>query len=172
MRLVDLLDEAVTRAKAEFEARAESGEGSEEVVQARTSLVGEELDRAAAVVGYSAVKYADLKSNRTKDYEFSYDRMLSVNGNTAVYLIYAHARVCSIVDKVWGALPLGLATLHSAPSAHPARTAVGCRPRGAQMLGHAARPRPPCRGRRGPVRCPLPGKRRGRAPGAASKFAL
>ena len=51
-------------------------------------------------MGYGAVKYADLKNHRTTDYKFSFDQMLSLNGNTAVYLLYAHARISGIVRKV------------------------------------------------------------------------
>ena len=45
------------------------------------------------------MKYADLHNNRTSNYTFSYDRMLDLKGNTAVYLLYAHARISSIVRK-------------------------------------------------------------------------
>ena len=51
-------------------------------------------------IGYAAVKYADLKNNRVKDYVFDYDKMLSPDGDTAVYLFYAYARVCSMLAKV------------------------------------------------------------------------
>jgi len=52
----------------------------------------------------AAVKYADLQNNRLTNYSFSYDRMLDMKGNTAVYLLYTHTRVSSILcraeDKV------------------------------------------------------------------------
>jgi hypothetical protein len=48
---------------------------------------------------YGAVKYADLHQNRKSDYTFSFDRMLDMKGNTAIYLLYAHARIASIVRK-------------------------------------------------------------------------
>ena len=48
---------------------------------------------------YGAVKYQDLKNNRKKDYVFDYDRMLSLQGDTGVYLLYAHARIESILSK-------------------------------------------------------------------------
>lgn len=44
-------------------------------------------------MGYGAVKYADLKNHRTTNYKFSFDEMLNLKGNTAVYLLYAHARI-------------------------------------------------------------------------------
>ncbi len=52
-----------------------------------------ELEAAASAMGYGAVKYADLKNHRSTNYKFSYDDMLSLKGNTAVYLLYAHARI-------------------------------------------------------------------------------
>ena len=54
---------------------------------------------AAKVLGYAAVKYADLKGNRVSNYVFSYDRMLDKKGNTAVYLLYASARITSILRR-------------------------------------------------------------------------
>jgi hypothetical protein len=50
-------------------------------------------------MGYGAVKYADLKNSRTTNYKFSFDAMLDLRGNTAVYLLYAHARIAGIVRK-------------------------------------------------------------------------
>ncbi|KAK6159472.1 hypothetical protein DH2020_006786 [Rehmannia glutinosa] len=59
----------------------------------------EELDGTAEAVSYGAVKYADLKNNRTTNYTFNFDQMLNDKGNTAVYLQYAHARICSIIKR-------------------------------------------------------------------------
>ncbi|KAG9130111.1 hypothetical protein Leryth_012855 [Lithospermum erythrorhizon] len=59
----------------------------------------EEVDKTAEAIGYGAVKYADLKNNRLTNYTFNYDQMLNDKGNTAVYLLYAHARICSIIRK-------------------------------------------------------------------------
>ncbi|MFM9069933.1 MAG: arginine--tRNA ligase, partial [Acidimicrobiaceae bacterium] len=53
----------------------------------------------ARTVGIGAVKYADLSTDRIKDYTFDWDRMLSFDGNTAPYLQYAHARICSIFRR-------------------------------------------------------------------------
>lgn len=50
-------------------------------------------------MGYGAVKYADLKNQRLTNYKFSFDEMLNLKGNTAVYLLYAHARIAGIVRK-------------------------------------------------------------------------
>ncbi|HEU0318717.1 MAG TPA: arginine--tRNA ligase, partial [Solirubrobacteraceae bacterium] len=56
-------------------------------------------DDLARQVGVGAVKYADLSSDRVKDYVFSFDRMLSLEGNTSVYLQYAHARVLAVLRR-------------------------------------------------------------------------
>ena len=59
----------------------------------------DKLQEAARIMGISAIKYADLHNNRTTNYTFSYDRMLDLKGNTAVYLLYTHARSSSILDR-------------------------------------------------------------------------
>jgi arginyl-tRNA synthetase len=84
--LDDLLDEAVERAGAVVVDKASGVEASERADVARA-------------VGIGAVKYADLSNDRVKDYVFDWDRMLSLNGNTATYLQYAHARVRSIFRR-------------------------------------------------------------------------
>lgn len=53
----------------------------------------EELAAARDAVAYGCIKYADLSHTRTQDYVFSFDRMLDDKGNTAVYLLYAYARI-------------------------------------------------------------------------------
>jgi arginyl-tRNA synthetase len=53
----------------------------------------------ARAVGIGGVKYADLSKDRISDYVFDFDRMLSMEGNTAPYLQYAHARIKSIIRK-------------------------------------------------------------------------
>ena len=68
---------------AEMKRRAAEAGGS--------SQTDAEMEGAARVLGYGAVKYADLKSNRTTNYVFSFDRMLDPKGNTAIYLLYAGA---------------------------------------------------------------------------------
>ncbi|KAK9697576.1 hypothetical protein RND81_08G046500 [Saponaria officinalis] len=88
VRLVDLLDEAKVRSKQALIERGKAAEWTEE-----------ELEQTAEAVGYGAVKYADLKNNRLTNYTFNFDQMLNDKGNTAVYLLYAHARICSIIKK-------------------------------------------------------------------------
>ncbi|KAJ6798552.1 arginine--tRNA ligase, cytoplasmic-like isoform X1 [Iris pallida] len=92
VRLAELLDEAKDRSKAELRKRLEDNGKLAEWTE-------EELDQTAEAVGYAAVKYADLKNNRATNYTFSFEQMLNDKGNTAVYLLYAHARICSIIRK-------------------------------------------------------------------------
>ncbi|TVU21740.1 hypothetical protein EJB05_31397 [Eragrostis curvula] len=92
VRLVDLLDEAESRCKAELKKRlTENGKIAD--------WTDYELEKTSEIIGLGAVKYADLKNNRLTDYTFSFEQMLSDKGNTAVYLQYAHARICSIIRK-------------------------------------------------------------------------
>ncbi len=86
IKLAEVLDDAVTRARATL---AEKGR----------DLAAAELDQIARAVGTGAVKYADLSSDRVKDYVFDYERMLSMDGNTAPYLQYAYVRVLSILRR-------------------------------------------------------------------------
>ena len=90
VRLVDLLDEAIARARADLEAR---------LIEEKREETEEFKTNAAKVVGISAVKYADLSQNRTSSYIFSYDKMLALQGNTAPYMLYAYVRVQGISRK-------------------------------------------------------------------------
>jgi arginyl-tRNA synthetase len=90
VRLKDLLDEAVNRAREDLEQRIETEDRHESP---------EFIEQVAEVVGMSSVKYADLSQNRTSNYIFSYDKMLSLQGNTAPYLLYAYVRVQGISRK-------------------------------------------------------------------------
>jgi arginyl-tRNA synthetase len=87
--LEGLLDEAILRA-ARVVAASDDGkpDGPELSPQQRTCI--------ANTVGIGALKYADLSQNRTSDYEFDYEKMLAMNGNTATYMQYAYARVRNI----------------------------------------------------------------------------
>ena len=91
VQLTDLLDEACERATAILRQRVESGLSNlseeEAIVQTATQL------------GIGGVKYFDLRQNRLSDYVFSFDRMLSPEGDTNVYLQYTHARCMSILRK-------------------------------------------------------------------------
>jgi len=94
VRLVDLLNEAVSRAQAV-------------VTEKNPALEPELQQRIATMVGIGAVKYADLSSDRIKDYVFDWDRMLAFDGNTAPYLQYALARIRSIFRRGEGASSTG-----------------------------------------------------------------
>ena len=69
------------------------------VTEKNPELSESERREVARVVGIGAVKYADLLPNRQSDYVFSWEKMLALNGNTAPYLQYAHARICSIFRR-------------------------------------------------------------------------
>jgi arginyl-tRNA synthetase len=100
-RLEDLLDEAVERAAA--------------VVRDKNAeLTDAEVAERAAEVGIGALKYADLSTSLGRDYIFDLDRMVSLNGDTSVYLQYAHARIRSILRKAAEVTPEPLA-----PAPHP-----------------------------------------------------
>jgi arginyl-tRNA synthetase len=128
VRLVDLLDEAVSRMELSLKER---------IAEGRANISEEEVHETASAMGYGAVKYFDLRRNPTSNYVsfgfwwwwwgdtvlcsytllllipiyyvflslspsfqiFSYDRMLDTKGNTAIYLLYAHARLESIITK-------------------------------------------------------------------------
>ncbi|UTW09556.1 arginine--tRNA ligase [Pseudomonas benzenivorans] len=87
VKLVDLLDEAEQRAYA--------------LVKGKNPELDEtELRQIARSVGIGAVKYADLSKHRTSDYSFNFEQMLSFEGNTAPYLLYAYTRVASVFRKL------------------------------------------------------------------------
>ncbi len=89
VKLVDLLDEANLRAL--------------ELVRSKNPDMDEAtLAEIARVVGIASVKYADLSKNRASDYIFSFDQMLSFEGNTAPYLLYAYTRVAGIFKRAEG----------------------------------------------------------------------
>ena len=90
VRLRDLLDEAVERCEADLRRRLQEEERSEDEAF---------IAQVATTVGLAAVKYADLSQNRITNYQFSFDRMLALQGNTAPYLLYAVVRIAGIARK-------------------------------------------------------------------------
>ncbi|MER7111302.1 arginine--tRNA ligase [Streptomyces sp. NPDC000229] len=96
VRLVDLLDEAIDRAAAVVREKAQD-------------LTEDEIAERATQVGIGAIKYADLSTSASRDYKFDLDQMVSLNGDTSVYLQYAYARIKSIIRKAGD----------SRPAAHP-----------------------------------------------------
>ncbi|WP_455352305.1 arginine--tRNA ligase [Streptomyces sp. SYSU K217416] len=103
VRLVDLLDEAVERAAAVVREKAQD-------------LTEEEIAERATQVGIGAIKYADLSTSASRDYKFDLDQMVSLNGDTSVYLQYAYARIQSILRKAGDAKPAAHPELGLAPA--------------------------------------------------------
>lgn len=87
VKLIELLDEAEQRAYALVKGK-------------NPDLDEAELRQIARAVGIGAVKYADLSKHRTSDYSFNFEQMLSFEGNTAPYLLYAYTRVASVFRKL------------------------------------------------------------------------
>jgi len=90
IRLKDLLNEAVRRAKEDLLKRLEDEDRYE---------TEEFIANTSRIIGLGAVKYADLSQNRITNYQFSFDKMLSLNGNTAPYLLYTLVRILGIKRK-------------------------------------------------------------------------
>ena len=86
VKLADLLDEAIERAGVL-------------ISQKSTALSEQEKEDVIEAVGIGSVKYADLSKNRTTDYVFDWDNMLSFEGNTAPYMQYAYTRIRSIFNR-------------------------------------------------------------------------
>ncbi len=86
VKLIDLLDEAEERAYTLVKDK-------------NPQLDDQDLRTIAHAVGIGAVKYADLSKNRSSDYIFNFEQMLSFEGNTAPYLLYAYTRVASVFRK-------------------------------------------------------------------------
>ncbi|MFJ2441110.1 arginine--tRNA ligase [Streptomyces sp. NPDC087658] len=108
VRLVDLLDEAVERATAVVREKARD-------------LGEEEIAERGKQVGIGAVKYADLSTSAARDYKFDLDQMVSLNGDTSVYIQYAYARIQSILRKAGDTT----ATAHPELELAPAERALG-----------------------------------------------
>jgi len=85
VKLIDLLDEAVIKAK--------------ETINNKEDYTSEQVDELAKIIGIGAVKYADLAINRESNYIFNWDKMLSFEGNTSLYMQYGYARIQSIFRK-------------------------------------------------------------------------
>ncbi|MFJ8593272.1 arginine--tRNA ligase [Streptomyces sp. NPDC093598] len=108
VRLVDLLDEAIDRASAVVREKAQD-------------LSEAEIAERGTQVGIGAVKYADLSTSANRDYKFDLDQMVSLNGDTSVYLQYAYARIQSILRKAGASRPVA----HPELDLHEAERALG-----------------------------------------------
>ena len=84
--LKELLEESVNRAE-------------KLILEKNSSMSDSDRKKVSKMIGIGAIKYADLSIDRNKNYVFDWDKMLSFDGNTAPYLQYAHARICSIFRK-------------------------------------------------------------------------
>lgn len=110
-KLIDLLLEAVSHARGLLAERFPEKKGAD-------------IEAIAKTLGIGAVKYADLASSRTKDYTFSYERMLRFEGNTAVFLLYSYVRIQGIKRKV-GKDTNKLLKEHLIHLAHPSEISLG-----------------------------------------------
>ncbi|MAU85510.1 MAG: arginine--tRNA ligase [Euryarchaeota archaeon] len=98
VKLVDLLKESIKRA-------------DNAISEKNPRLTGKDKDRISKIIGIGAVKYADLSTDRTKDYVFDWDKMLSFEGNTAPYLQYSHARI----SRIFSLSPISRNSLTNSP---------------------------------------------------------
>ncbi|MFI2370410.1 arginine--tRNA ligase [Streptomyces sp. NPDC018833] len=105
VRLVDLLDEAIDRATAVVAEKRE-----------KVGLTDQEVADNGRYVGIGAVKYADLSTSAVRDYKFDLDQMVSLNGDTSVYLQYAYARIQSIKRNAGDRRPVAHPELELAPA--------------------------------------------------------
>ncbi|NGO81276.1 arginine--tRNA ligase [Streptomyces sp. YC504] len=105
VKLEDLLDEAAERATAVVREKAE-----------KVGLTEAEIVENGRYVGIGAVKYADLSTSANRDYKFDLDQMVSLNGDTSVYLQYAYARIQSILRKAGEAGPVAHPEVELAPA--------------------------------------------------------
>ncbi|GLV83960.1 arginine--tRNA ligase [Streptomyces lavendulae subsp. lavendulae] len=106
VRLVDLLDEAIDRATSVVREKDEE----------RGLLTEQEIVENGLQVGIGAVKYADLSTSAARDYKFDLDQMVSLTGDTSVYLQYAYARIRSILRKSGDRCPVAHPELELAPA--------------------------------------------------------
>ncbi|CAD8070514.1 unnamed protein product [Paramecium sonneborni] len=97
VKLIDLLDEAKQRALKQIQQRFQQNQQVKEFIN--FVLSPEEFDFKAGKMGIAAIKYYCLKQNRISNYNFDFDKMLDLKGNTAMYLMYSYVRILSIIRK-------------------------------------------------------------------------
>ena len=119
VKLIDLLDQSLVESKKTLEAKKkikmefkksqkikcndnddnDNDNNCQDKNISEDKLTDDEMELAIKNIAYGSIKYSDLSTIRTNNYKFSFEHMLSFNGNTAPYLIYAYIRVCSIIRK-------------------------------------------------------------------------
>ncbi|MGA5219884.1 arginine--tRNA ligase [Streptomyces cinereoruber] len=112
VRLVDLLDEAVERATSVVREKADDYREK----TGKELLTEAEIVENGQYVGIGAVKYADLSTSAARDYKFDLDQMVSLNGDTSVYIQYAYARIRSIFGRAGDRTPVAHPELELAPA--------------------------------------------------------
>ncbi|MGA5642692.1 arginine--tRNA ligase [Streptomyces cinereoruber] len=112
VRLVDLLDEAVERATSVVREKADDYREK----TGKELLTEAEIVENGQYVGIGAVKYADLSTSAARDYKFDLDQMVSLNGDTSVYIQYAYARIRSIFGRAGDRTPVAHPELELAPT--------------------------------------------------------
>jgi len=132
VRLQDVMKEAKERAMGVLLERAGEksigggADGTPAATASTGSLAGAataaEMEKTATSLAYGGIKYFDLRQNRLSDYVFSYDRMLSADGDTAVYMQYTQARLASILRKA--SAIAGVPVLTDLPLGDPAALAA------------------------------------------------
>lgn len=93
VKLVSLLDESRDKAIAQLRERFQSDDSN------ATKLEEEEIQRVGEIMGIGAVRYFDMRQSRTQNYKFDSEKMTEPKGDTAIYLLYSYARLCSIIRK-------------------------------------------------------------------------
>ncbi len=110
-KLLDLLHEAIDHARSLL-------------VERLSVIEKKEVDEIAHTLGIAAVKYADLSSHRSKDYTFSYEKMLKFEGNTSAFLLYAYVRIIGIKRKTSADIEK-IASISHIHLEHPSEIALG-----------------------------------------------
>jgi arginyl-tRNA synthetase len=130
VKLVELLQEAVDRAAS--------------IVVERSELDDAEREGVARAVGIGSLKYADLSNDREKDYVFSWERMLAMDGNTAVYLQYANARIRSILRRAGEGTPAAARIVLGSPPERSLAVKLAQFPAAVQMATDRLQPHRLC----------------------------
>jgi arginyl-tRNA synthetase len=119
VKLRDLLDESIRRCRKLILTRWSSSTASPDPFPLDgTQPLDMQREKVAQTLAIGSIKYADLSMRRESGYKFSYDRMLSLEGNTAPYMMYAYARIQGICRKMSsnGGLDIGALVEVEAPS--------------------------------------------------------